>query len=245
MLNERPHMVFWQPAFRMTYRPMSIRLLSRAGYPTIKRWLDVLISAASLVLLSPLLIAIAIAIKLDSPGPIIYVQRRCGLRGRVFSFYKFRSMTNGRDHTEEHRKFAEAYINGANGVPAGQTDGNGRTIFKPSSNGHTVTRVGRWLRCTSLDELPQLINIIKGDMSLVGPRPSIDYELAWYTDRHRQRLAVLPGLTGWAQINGRSRLGFDEIVSLDLAYIARRSVRHDLQILFATILKVLRAEDVG
>jgi lipopolysaccharide/colanic/teichoic acid biosynthesis glycosyltransferase len=213
------------------------------SYPIVKRVLDVLISGFALLLLSPLLAAIAIAIKLDSPGPAIYVQRRCGLGGRVFNFYKFRSMTNGRDHTQEHRKFAEAYINGH--TTAAQTDGNGNAIYKPATNGHSVTRVGRWLRRTSLDELPQLFNVVKGDMSLVGPRPSIDYEVAMYTDRHRLRLAALPGLTGWAQINGRSRLGFDDIVSLDLHYIAQRSVWLDLRIILATVGKVLRAEDVG
>ena len=152
-------------------------------------------------------------------------------------------MTNGHDHTLEHRKFAEAYINGDNSHHL--TDCNGQTLYKPPTNGHTVTRVGRWLRRTSMDELPQLVNVIKGDMSLVGPRPSMDYEVAIYTDRHQERLQVLPGLTGWAQINGRSRLSFDTIVALDLEYIAERSLGKDLRILLTTVHKVLAAEDVG
>jgi lipopolysaccharide/colanic/teichoic acid biosynthesis glycosyltransferase len=182
-----------------------------------------------------LLLLIAIAIKLDSPGPVFHIQRRGGLNGKTFQFYKFRSMTNGHDHTQEHRQFAEAYINGK--LPAGaQQTADSDTIFKPASNYHTITRVGRLLRRTSLDELPQLFNIIKGDMSLVGPRPSMDYEVAMYTDHHRQRLAVLPGLTGWAQIHGRS---------YDLEYIGRRSLSMDLRILLATIPVVLRAEHAG
>ena len=149
-------------------------------------------------------------------------------------------MTNGHDHTQEHRKFAEAYINGK--LTAGD---NGEALFKPAANQRRITRVGRWLRRTSLDELPQLFNVILGDMSLVGPRPSMDYEVAMYTDRHRQRLAALPGLTCWAQIHGRSSLTFDDIVSHDLQYIAQRSIGKDLSILLATVPVVLRAEHAG
>lgn len=243
MLNERIGPTSWQLSWQALAFPFSWRQLSLRTYPFFKRVMDICLSLAMIVFFSPLLLAIALAIKLDSPGPVIYVQKRCGLNGRVFRFYKFRSMTNGHDHTEEHRKFAASYING-HSAPV-QTDESGQPIFKPATNGHSVTRVGRWLRRTSLDELPQLFNVLKGDMSLVGPRPSIDYEVEMYTEWHRLRLGVLPGLTGWAQINGRSRLSFDEIVRLDLEYIARRSLRFDLQIFLATIGKVLRAEDVG
>jgi lipopolysaccharide/colanic/teichoic acid biosynthesis glycosyltransferase len=174
---------------------------------------------------------------------VIYVQRRGGLNGRLFDFYKFRSMSNGRDHTIEHRQFAAAYIHGQ--ATPHLRDEKGHVVYKPASNGYTVTRVGRWLRRTSLDELPQLWNVLKGDMSLVGPRPSIDYEVAMYSDWHRQRLAVLPGITGWAQINGRSSLSFDQIVTLDLEYISRRSLWLDLYILLATIPQVLHADGAG
>jgi len=242
MLNQHAHLAPWH--FRpLLAEDLSLQRYSERLYPILKRWLDVLIGTTLLILLAPLMLAIAIAIKLDSPGPVLYVQRRGGLHGRLFDFYKFRSMTNGHDHTLEHRQFAAAYINGQSAES--QHDEQGRPIFKPATNGHNVTRVGRWLRRTSLDELPQLINVIKGDMSLVGPRPSIDYEVAMYTERQRQRLTVLPGLTGWAQIHGRSSLKFDQIVNLDLEYIAHRSLRKDLQILLATIPTVLRAENVG
>lgn len=244
MLNEHTLPVQWHQsrAATLPHRSMPGEFI-QLSYPFFKRCLDLLIATVLLVLLAPLMLAIAVAIKLDSPGSVIYIQRRCGLQGRVFNFYKFRSMTSDRDHTLEHRKFAEAYINGAGSDHL--SDGNGQAIYKPATNGHTVTRVGRWLRRTSLDELPQLINILKGDMSMVGPRPSIDYEVALYTGRQRERLAVLPGLTGWAQINGRSRLSFDTIVLLDLEYIAERSLVKDLQIIFATVFKVLAAEDAG
>ncbi|PKQ28283.1 MAG: UDP-phosphate galactose phosphotransferase [Candidatus Anoxymicrobium japonicum] len=243
MLNEHTHLAPWQIRLETTTGWNLRHQVSQALYPLVKQWLDILISISLLILLAPFILMIAIAIKLDSPGPVIYIQRRSGLGGRVFDFYKFRSMTNGHNHTEEHRQFAEAYIKG--NASTDQQDTNGHTIYKPVSNGYTVTRVGQWLRRTSLDELPQLINVIKGDMSLVGPRPSIDYEVALYNERHWKRLAVLPGLTGWAQINGRSRLSFDEIVDLDLEYIRKRSSLWDLQILLNTVTVVLSAEDAG
>lgn len=244
MLNQHAHLAPWHFNVTAFGSPLSAEeLLSLRLYPLLKRWLDVLIAITLLILLAPLLLVIALAIKLDSPGPVLYVQRRGGLHGRLFDFYKFRSMTNGHDHSLEHRQFAAAYIKGQ--TAESQCDEQGRSIYKPATNGHHVTRVGRWLRRTSLDELPQLINVIKGDMSLVGPRPSIDYEVAMYTERQRQRLTVLPGLTGWAQIHGRSSLKFDQIVNLDLEYITHRSLSKDLQILLATIPAVLRAENAG
>ena len=209
----------------------------------LKRWMDLAIATACLVVAAPLLLLIAIAIKLDSSGPILHVQRRAGRNGQPFDFYKFRSMTTGHDHTQEHRRFAESYIN--NGQASQLEDHEGQALYKPASNGQTITRVGRWLRQTSLDELPQLFNVIKGDMSIVGPRPPMDYELDWYTERHRQRLTVLPGLTGWAQINGRSSISFNTIVDFDLEYIAQRSVGKDLSIILATIPMVLRGEHSG
>jgi len=243
MLDDRAQLPAWQFELSSRANPFVLDQLSRRLYPRAKRCLDVLISVVLLIVLAPLMLALAIAIRLDSPGPVIYLQRRGGLNGRIFDFYKFRSMTNGHDHTQEHRKFAEAYLNGH--AVASQRDDKGNIIYKPASNGDQVTRVGRWLRSTSLDELPQLVNVVKGDMSLVGPRPSMNYEVAMYTDRHRQRLAVTPGLTGWAQINGRSNLSFDQIVSLDLEYIARRSFHGDVSIFLATIPAVLSAKDAG
>jgi len=241
MLNQRTQYGGWQVG---SYSDFDVReFASYRLYPLAKRGLDLLVATIALILLAPFMAAIAIAIKLDSDGPVLHIQRRAGLCGRVFYFYKFRSMTNGHDHTQEHRKFAQAYINGR---PAGVSiDNNGNAIFKPASNGHTITRVGKWLRSTSLDELPQLINVLKGDMSLVGPRPAMDYEMQLFSERHRQRLAVLPGLTGWAQVHGRSKLCFDEIVTLDIEYIRQRSLKLDVQILLATVPVVLSTEHSG
>lgn len=242
MLNQRIQFAWWQVSPLAEVASCRTAALRLSLYLLAKRCLDLSISVLALILLAPLMALLAIAIKLDSPGPILYIQKRTGLGGRVFQFYKFRSMTNG-DHTQEHRKFAESYINGAGAATL--RDVNGQALYKPASNGHTVTRVGRWLRRTSLDELPQLFNVLKGDMSLVGPRPTMDYETALYTERHRQRLAVVPGLTGWAQIHGRSGLSFDEIVALDLEYIAQRSFGLDARVLLATIPVVLHAEHAG
>jgi lipopolysaccharide/colanic/teichoic acid biosynthesis glycosyltransferase len=243
MLNQRTQIMWWQATSLPRAKAGGWAFVAHSLYLAVKRFFDLLTAAIFLVLLAPLLLLIAVAIKAESSGPVLHVQRRSGLNGRVFRFYKFRSMTNGQDHTQEHRKFAEAYING-HAVKATE-DGNGHTLYKPSSNGHTITRVGRWLRRTSLDELPQLFNILKGDMSLIGPRPTMDYETAIFTERHRGRLAVLPGLTGWAQIHGRSTLSFEEIVSLDLEYIARQSFWMDLKILLTTIPQVLSARNAG
>lgn len=202
-----------------------------------KRIFDFLLSLALLVILSPLFLGIALAIFLDSPGPVVFVQRRVGKGGRVFSFFKFRSMYRDTD-PREHQEFAREYINGNH-----QKLGNGSApLYKPAAH---ITRVGRFLRRTSLDELPQLFNILKGDMSFVGPRPSIDYELQEYKPWHRRRLEVLPGLTGWAQIHGRSTLTFDEIASLDIEYIERRSFWFDLWIILRTIPVWLSCKGAG
>lgn len=241
MLSQHAHPVWWQARSLPRADFGAYPSLSRLLYPACKRLLDITAAIVMLVALAPLMLVIALAIKLESPGPVLHVQRRTGLHGRVFRFYKFRSMTNGHDHTQELRKFAEAYINGQQA----QSPEPAPAIYKPPTNGHSITRVGRWLRRTSLDELPQLINVLKGDMSLVGPRPHIECEVNMYTDRHRQRLAVPPGLTGWAQINGRSSLRFEDMVRLDLEYIAQRSLRKDLAILLATVPAVLQARDAG
>ncbi len=205
-------------------------------YRWTKRAFDVVLSLLLLVFLSPLMLLIAIAIKLDSPGPIIYVQKRVGKGGLVFPFYKFRSMTNG-DHSQVDREYAKQYINGHVASAHG--------ILKPVHRLRTVTRVGRILRKTSLDELPQLLCILKGDMSFVGPRPLMAYEAEEFKDWHWRRVEVTPGLTGLAQINGRSRLSFDEIVRLDLQYIEKQSLLFDLSIMLRTIPQVLAGKDAG
>ncbi|MBC7242134.1 MAG: sugar transferase [Anaerolineae bacterium] len=218
------------PAF-----PTRRATVSLQTYEMAKRLLDVLVAGIALILFAPLMLVIAVAIKLDSPGPAIFVQQRVGRHGRIFNFYKFRSMRVDPDNDRAHRRFAEAYINGESLEDLIQRDA---PIYKPN-NGNNVTRVGKFLRATSLDELPQLFNVLKGDMSLVGPRPSIYYEVDLYKEWHRRRLDVLPGITGYAQINGRSSLRFDEIVRLDIEYIEKRSFWLDISILLRTIPVVL------
>ncbi|OQA43139.1 MAG: putative sugar transferase EpsL [Chloroflexi bacterium ADurb.Bin325] len=247
MIEQRIHPASWQLPLgwqsESDVQPHVSRrqVWSARMYPHLKRAFDFTAAFILLILLIPVFALIALIVRLDSPGPVFFVQRRVGYQGRLFDFYKFRSMTNGQDHSQTHRKFAEAYIKGQGADHL--IDEQGRAIYKPAANGQAVTRVGRWLRRTSLDELPQLVNILKGDISFVGPRPVLDYEVALFSDFHRLRLTAMPGLTGWAQINGRSSISFDQIVSYDIEYIASRSLSRDLHILLATIPVVLGAEN--
>ncbi|MGQ9492932.1 MAG: sugar transferase [Anaerolineae bacterium] len=206
-------------------------------YPLAKRWMDAIIAALLLFLLSPIMALIALAIWLDSPGPVIFRQERVGQFGRTFIMLKFRSMYMNADE-QVHRQFAKQYING---FASKGSSIQGQTVFKPNGD-KRITRVGKWLRRTSLDELPQLINVLRGEMSLVGPRPAVRYEVEEYSPWHMQRLTVPPGLTGLAQISGRSGLTFDKIVRLDIEYIQRRSLALDMAILFKTIPVVLQAK---
>ena len=193
-----------------------------------KRAIDIVVSAILLVALSPLLALLAIGVHLTSgPGPAIFVHTRCGLRGRPFRFYKFRSMVAD----AEARRRELVHLNEVQG-PA----------FKIAHDPR-ITRFGRFLRKYSLDELPQLWNVLIGDMSLVGPRPPLPDEVSAYTRRQAQRLSVVPGITGLWQVSGRSNItSFDRWVELDLAYIERWSLALDLRILARTVLVVLRAE---
>ncbi len=201
---------------------------SRTLYGLAKRAMDIAISTMLLVLLSPLMLAIGIMVKATSSGPAILIQERVGRGGRVFPFYKFRSMYQNPDRSAEI-KFAREYINGK---ILSTVEWNG--IFKPANDAR-VTPVGRFLRKASLDELPQLLNVLKGEMSLVGPRPSMPYEVDVYEAWHLRRLEVLPGITGLAQIHGRSSLTFRNIVRIDIEYIERRSLLMDLKILLQTL----------
>ena len=210
-------------------------------YPLAKRCIDTVFAVALLVLLAPFLALVALAIRLDSPGPAIFRQKRVGRWGREFTLFKFRSMYADADE-EVHRQFAAQYINGHKA--GGEQSANGRLVFKPNGD-KRITRVGRWLRRTSLDELPQLLNVLRGEMSLIGPRPAVSYEVEQYSHWHMQRLAVLPGLTGLAQISGRSGLTFEKIVRLDLEYIEKRSLALDLVILAKTIPVVVKAKCVA
>jgi lipopolysaccharide/colanic/teichoic acid biosynthesis glycosyltransferase len=211
------------------------------GYYLAKRTLDLVLSSLALILLSPLFIVICLAIKLEDGGPAIIKQRRVGLGGQLFDFYKFRSMTLGVDHTLAHRTFAQQVIRGE--ITQGPRSNGG--LLKPTGDGRVITRVGRILRKTSLDELPQLFNVLIGNMSLVGPRPSMDYEAEAYFDWYWPRLSVLPGITGLAQINGRSSIPFPEIVRWDLRYIEQRSFWLDLKILLKTLPVVVGMRNTG
>jgi lipopolysaccharide/colanic/teichoic acid biosynthesis glycosyltransferase len=179
----------------------------------IRRLFDIVVSALALVLSAPVLLAAVVAIKLSSRGPAFYRQRRSGLRGAPFDVLKLRTMVDGAEH-----------IGAGLAVNAGDT---------------RITRVGSLLRRTSLDELPNLINVLRGEMSLIGPRPTLPAQVEQYTARQRGRLEVKPGITGWAQVNGRSSLPWSERIELDLYYVEHRSLALDLRILLRTPALVL------
>lgn len=239
MLDAQSRLATWQESSRHVFTGARQQTRNMVLYERVKRLLDIALALTLLIVLSPLMLLIAIAIKLDSPGPVMFVQRRTGRYGKPFNFFKFRSMSYGVDHGSVHREFARRYANG-------ELDASERhEVHKPASNGRVITRVGKWLRRSSLDELPQLWNILKGDMSFVGPRAWADYELENYKDWHYRRLEVLPGLTGLAQISGRSSLSFDQIIRLDIEYIENRSLWLDLKIMLLTIPVVLTGRYAG
>ena len=185
-----------------------------------KRAMDIIGSLAGIILLSPLLLIIAIAIKIDDPkGSIIFSQQRCGEDNKLFQMYKFRSMvSNAEELLEELRSQNEM-------------DG---PVFKIKDDPR-ITKVGKFIRKTSVDELPQLFNILRGEMSIVGPRPAIPHEVAEYNDYQRQRLLVKPGLTCIWQVSGRNSIGFDEWVDMDLEYIEKRNLWMDIKLIFKTV----------
>ncbi|RMH01043.1 MAG: sugar transferase [Chloroflexi bacterium] len=226
----------------------------RPLYFSLKRAFDVVLVTFSFFFLWPLFLLIAIAIKLDSPGPVLFRQerirgKRCVKNGRVvwehvpFTLYKFRTMRNGAS-SELHRAFIRAYIAGDEQRMAElQAEKNQQEQNRYKLTGDPrVTKVGRFLRKTSLDELPQIFNVLKGEMSLVGPRPPLPYEVALYQPWHRQRLNTMAGITGWWQVKGRSATTFDEMVAMDLDYIRRQSFWFDLYILAMTVPAVLRGK---
>ena len=206
----------------------------------IKRAMDIAISASTLAVLSPVMLLVALAIKLDSKGPVFFIQERVGLNGRTFRMFKFRSMRT--DASEDlHKEYLQQLIQ-ANGAPPGGKDGE--ALYKIQRDPR-VTRVGRVIRPTSLDELPQLFNVLRGEMSLVGPRPPIQYEVDEYQQWHQRRLHIRPGLTGLWQVSGRNRLSFDQMVTLDIAYLEQWSLWLDLRILLKTIPVVLRIDQTS
>ena len=187
-------------------------------YKFFKRLFDITISMIGLIITSPILLITAIAIKLESPGPIIFKQERLGLNGKVFKIYKFRSMCEGAEKGGVYEK---------KGDPR-------------------VTKVGKFIRKTSIDELPQFVNILKGEMSLIGPRPALTYH-PWpyseYTEEQKRMFHVRPGVTGWAQVNGRKEVEWPRRIELNVEYVDKMSLYFDLMIFFKTIFKVLRMED--
>lgn len=192
------------------------RRWSRALTNGIKTGVDRTLAAIALIVLSPLMVGVAIAVYFKLGTPIFFTQPRPGQHGKVFTFYKFRSMTDARD-----------------------THGN------LLDDGQRLPAFGQWLRSTSLDELPQLWNVLKGDMSLVGPRPLLVEYLDYYSPRQARRHAVKPGITGWAQVNGRHALSWADKCELDVWYVEHHSLALDLKILALTIAKVLRRRDIG
>lgn len=221
-----------------------------AGYFILKRAVDILISLLALILLTPFFLLIGFIIKVDSPGPAVYSQKRVGCKYHwkdgsylsevcTFTFYKFRSMYFKSEDTV-HREFIAAYIHndlsGMANLQQGPVEKSNR--YKLSGD-KRITPVGQLLRKTSLDELPQLWNILKGDMSLVGPRPAIPYEVEMYEPWHMQRLFALPGLTGLWQVTARNSATFDDMVRMDLEYIEKKSFLLDMKILIKTPFAVL------
>ena len=202
-----------------------------------KRVSDIVIASLTLSLLSPFWLLIALLIKFDSKGPVFYAQERVGMDGRIFLVYKFRTMRMDAD-SEIHREYQRKFI-------AGDAEANVGDAQKPAyklRDDPRITRVGRVLRRLSLDEVPQLFNVLRGDMSIVGPRPPIPYEVEAYELRHRKRLDMKPGLTGLWQVSGRNRLPFEEMVKLDLFYIENWSLLFDLKIILRTVMVVLRGD---
>ncbi|PDW04137.1 exopolysaccharide biosynthesis polyprenyl glycosylphosphotransferase [Candidatus Viridilinea mediisalina] len=190
---------------------------------SLKRTLDVTVASAALVASAPLMAATALAIKLESPGPIIFRQIRVGKDGEHFYCYKFRSM------------YVDAEVRRAELLALNESDG---PVFKIKRDPR-ITRVGRFIRKLSIDELPQLVNVLKGEMSLVGPRPAIPSEVERYTFDQIARLRAMPGITGLQQVSGRSNLDFKRWIELDLQYIAEQSIWKDLEILLKTVPAVL------
>lgn len=209
--------------------PASLEALMAVPEPCWKRTLDLLGAVMLLAVFSPLMLGIAICVRLSSAGPILFRQERIGQCGRLFQCFKFRSMRVDFDQ-EIHRRHVERLICGCNGDPMHKLDGDNMKI----------TRIGRLLRPSHLDELPQLINVMRGEMSLVGPRPCIPYEAAVYLPWCRRRFDYLPGITGLWQVRGRNNMSFQQMVRLDLEYGRRQSLRFDLMILLLTVPTIIQ-----
>ncbi|MCX5800992.1 MAG: sugar transferase [Candidatus Eisenbacteria bacterium] len=211
------------------FRPTELR-----GWRTqLKRVADVLGALVGAIVLLPVFLVTAVLIKLTSSGPIFFKQTRIGKNGKEFTFYKFRSMVSGDD--SKHKEYLKAFVEDNREAAV---DGNGRKVYKITDDPR-ITPFGRFLRKTSLDEFPQIANVLKGDMSLVGPRPCLPYEWEFYEDWQKERLSVTPGLTGLWQVTGRSNVSFRDMVILDLYYISNWSFWWDLKLILQTIPVIL------
>lgn len=195
----------------------------------LKRAVDLVAAGLGLLLLSPVLLVIAVAVKLDSRGPVFFRQRRWGRGGREFRIVKFRTMVDGAEALK-------ASVEDRNDIDGGP-------LFKIREDPR-ITRVGAWLRRTSLDELPQLWNVLRGDMSLIGPRPTLPEQVARYSEHQRRRLEVRPGLTGWAQVNGRNSISWPERIELDIHYVDNRSLRLDARIVALTVRQLFSPDGI-
>ena len=209
-------------------------------YGPAKRILDIILCLAILPIVLPLVGLIAIAVRIDSSGPVIFRQTRIGRQGRPFQILKFRTLSADHDQQAD-RAYMEAFIQGRTSE---LRDGVEHVVNKPIQPS-TVTRVGRFLRKSSLDELPQIVNVLNGEMSLVGPRPNVPWEVDAYLDWHRERLEVTPGITGLAQVRGRSCVTFDTIAAADVEYVRRRSPWLDIEILWRTVVCLFNGDGAG
>jgi lipopolysaccharide/colanic/teichoic acid biosynthesis glycosyltransferase len=197
------------------------------GYLRAKRVFDLIFTLLILIPVLFVMAVVALVIRLDSEGPVVFRQRRVGLNGKEFYLLKFRSMYHNSSDTR-HREAIKHYMNG------GALNGHSEVQFK-LDNDERITRVGRFIRKISIDELPQIFNILCGDMSLVGPRPPVPYEVDLYSAHDRLRLCGKPGLTGLWQVYGRSRVSFQEMVEMDIAYLQQQSLWQDLKLIVLTI----------
>ncbi len=204
----------------------------------LKRLSDIVVSAIALIILSPVWLLISLLVKFDSKGAILFKQERVGMDGRVFLCYKFRTMQADADDAI-HREAYRQNIKGASEANAGNDE---NPVFGKVKNDARITKIGKYLRRSSLDELPQFLNVLKGDMSVIGARPPIPYEVEEYDLKHRRRLDMKPGITGLWQVSGRNRLTFEEMVRIDLYYIENWSLWLDLKIILLTLPAVLRGD---
>jgi lipopolysaccharide/colanic/teichoic acid biosynthesis glycosyltransferase len=197
------------------------------GYVRVKRLVDLSLTVLFAPFLLLLVAIVALLIRFDSPGPVLFRQKRIGAGGVEFTMYKFRSMYVNCDDAA-HRQAIEKFMNGS------RLNGNASSSYKLEGDPR-VTRIGHFIRAASLDELPQFWNVLRGEMTLVGPRPPLSYEVAYYTAYHRLRLSGKPGLTGLWQVYGRSRVTFQEMIEMDITYLQQQSIWQDLRLIILTI----------